>query len=281
MSRAIAYYIIDPPKKIEVFIINNRDKEMREIVKSVISARKIDTAKFELAKELSIFIVRRLRIKKGINRIKTSPLINFSRIILINHKYLRSGMDIDLVELSPLELLSPIKLTTIIFYKKIKLVFSRKTMDFLELMLREARTLMQVIISLLIALYFDYLPRKRREVVEKYFLMNKDFWKTLLIAALYYLKKEIGTRIIVRTKKTYFKEKYLAGYSPNELPLGTKLIVIDKTSSYIWAKKLGSELGKTYVLHIDEIEIVSRQQRIDDELEVEINGLLMELGVPT
>jgi len=275
----VSHYLIEPAKKIEIFLINSRDKAIRSIVKSVINARELELVKRELAINFTLALIKKMRLRIKLDALKINPLRKLSEILRDNYYKLihLNFHDKSLIESNPLELLSPVKLVTIIFFRKIKRIFTRKTIEFLELILRESESKSHVIIGLLIALYFDYLSRRDRDRVEKYFLVSKDFMRTLILAALLYLLRETSVRILVLTKKTYFKNKYLAGYSLSELPLGTKLVVIDKSSSYYRARKLDSELSKTYILHIDEVEIIEKKARMNVEIQEKIKKIIKEI----
>ncbi len=274
----LARYLIDPAKKIEVFLINSSDIALKKIVELVIYSRELDTVKRELAINLVIIIASKIGLRIKLESVKRSPLRKLSELIKDNYRSISiRDHDKSIEELNPLDLLSPVKLATIIFYNKIKRVFKRNVLDFLELMLKESRKESQVIISLLVAIYYEFLTKKQRRLVEKYFILNKDFLKTLIVVSLLYLLKESSFRVIIVTKKTYFRNKYLSGYSLKELPLGTKLIVIEKSSSYYRARKLNNEISRTYILHVDEVEVIERRSSGNTELQNEIKSIIREI----
>lgn len=278
----LLYYFVKPEKKIELFLVNSSDKTIRTIVRSVIKRNELDFIKRELAVNLVTFLIKKIGLRVKLNTIKISPLRKLSEMLKNNfHKLAKLDhlrvTDKSLIELSPLELLSSPKIMTIIFYRKIKRVLAHQTIEFLESMLKQAETQLQVIISLLITLYLEYLPTENIKKIEKYFILRKDYIKTLILTALLYLLQEASIRITIVTKKPYFKNRYLANYSVSELPIGTKLVVIDKLSSYYRARKIDEKFGRTYTLHTSEAEVVEKKGGVNIELREEIKRIIKEI----
>ena len=253
---------IDLTKKIELIVIHSDDEDLKNLYFAVLSAKSKSEIREVLLEHIVNLTLSKL-LKQKSSRIKEriNPLISLSEKILKNiNKMLHNYPYQKAINYRPIDFFLPPEISTVIFHRKLFMVFSKPTKEFLELLLNEAITPEDFIASLTIATYYEHLGKKHGEKITRYFLRTRDFKKTLIITVALFRIRESTVKIKIKTIKPYFKNKYLAGYTTDELPIGTILIVKEKRGPYYYAKKQDEALGKTYILHKDEVEVVEKQE---------------------
>jgi len=259
---------INPIKRIEIIVRHSKDRDIMAFYKDII-ATKGDS---EIEEILFKFIIRVapkhiLSAKKADRTLTTKPLLKLSEKILKNiNNILTQKNTSKSTEFKPIDAYIPPSITSVIFFKKIFRIFSRDTKNFLEYAINKITSSEDLVATLGIALYYERLSKREREIISKYFARTENFQKTLALSSLLYLMMEESAKIIIKTKNPYFSNKYLAGYPAKELPIGTELIVIEKRGAYYYAKKEEDPAGKIYTLHKEEVEIIGKKEAANKKL---------------
>ncbi len=279
INRELIEKTTKPLKRIELILIKSRDPSLKKFFNTILSCQ----SKSDTRRAIIEFIIReaprKLLSSTALSYTnQKNPLIKLSERVLniLSRKQISEPLS-PKISFKPIELFLPPSTSTIIFWQKILSVLSKSAREFLEFLMSKCLSTTDFIATLGIIIYFEQLEKTQRELLTRYFIRTNDFPATFYLASLLHILTLTSEKLIIKTKSPFMRKKYLAGYTIDILPIGTKLIVKEKRGPYYYAKKSDDPLEKTYILHEREVVVIGKIHQEKQKLQKKARELIEKL----